>query len=813
MSLARVHSEADRLRALQQYDVLDTPADPALDEITSLAAQICAAPIAAINLIDSQRVWFKSRLGTSICEVPRDHIPCQSILNGQGLLQIPDTELHPDFAQKGITLGKSTIRFYAGVPLSTLEGAIIGTLCVMDTAPRKLNEAQIASLQTLGRQVVTRLELYKKLREMERSARARAHIESALTVERNFVSAVLDTVGALVVVFDTAGRVVRFNRTSETISGYRFTELAGLPYWEKLVPPQNIPEAIRNFEKIRAGGFPAAYENHWLTREGKLRRIAWSATALLDAQKQVAFVIATGIDVTLQRQAEETLRESEARYRQLIEGSLGMVCTHDLQGVLRSINTHAATSLGYAVEELVGMPMGDLIPAEHKQGLAQYLKAVREQGEAQGTLHLNHRNGSLRVVAFRNKLIELPGREPYVLGHGIDVTEKTQAEEKLRSLIRQSNSILESVGEGIYGIDLQGNVTVVNPAAAAMLGYQQQELLGKPMHALIHHTRTDGKPFPTEACPILGTVKNLEPVRVPDGTFWRKDGTGFQVEYVACPQIDTSEGGTGRAVGVVVAFADVTERRMLERIKDEFISTVSHELRTPLTSLRAALGLATGETLKARPDKMQQMMNIAIGNTDRLVNLVNDILDLERMGSGKSELHSSLCNAEDLLHRATDLLVTSVAKAQIRIVYDIEPVDVWADPDRILQTLTNLISNAIKFSPPESEIRLATRAVNKQEARIEVHDQGRGIPNGKLEMIFERFQQVDASDSRAKGGTGLGLAICRSIVEQHGGRIWAESKPGQGASFYFTLPTRPTAHTVTPGLAKPRPAHEALQSR
>jgi signal transduction histidine kinase len=118
-------------------------------------------------------------------------------------------------------------------------------------------------------------------------------------------------------------------------------------------------------------------------------------------------------------------------------------------------------------------------------------------------------------------------------------------------------------------------------------------------------------------------------------------------------------------------------------------------------------------------------------------------------------------------------------------------VNVWADPDRVLQMLTNLIGNAIKFSPNGGEIHLVARNLGDGEARIEVHDQGRGIPEDKLEVIFERFQQVDASDSRAMGGTGLGLAICRSIVQQHGGRIWAESAPGRGASFFFTLPTRP----------------------
>ncbi len=230
-------------------------------------------------------------------------------------------------------------------------------------------------------------------------------------------------------------------------------------------------------------------------------------------------------------------------------------------------------------------------------------------------------------------------------------------------------------------------------------------------------------------------------------------------------------------------------------MKDEFISTVSHELRTPLTSLRAALGLLTGGALTTRPEKLQQMLDIATGNTDRLVRLVNDILDLERIGSGKAELHYTMCSADDLLRRAASLQQTRAPKAQLRITFNAaNGVNVWADPDRILQTLTNLISNAIKFSPPGTEIHLTARGIDENEALIEVRDQGRGIPDDKLENIFDRFHQVDASDSRAMGGTGLGLAICRSIVTQHGGRIWATSTLGKGSTFHFTLPTRPSSH-------------------
>jgi two-component system sensor histidine kinase VicK len=798
MNALLVKDEALRIEALNQYEVLNSAPDPVLDDLTRLAAQICDTPVAAISLIGSDRIWLRSRFGVESLDVSLGSLPCETTILGDTVYEISDARNDPDYAPDGIILEGRPYRFYAGAPLATPGGVSIGALLVLDYHPRMLTAEQTSALSILSRQVITRLELNGRIRQMDRAARSRQRVESALTVERNFVSAVLDTVGALVAVFDPAGRIVRFNRACEMASGYDFPTLVGRYAWDKLIPRQEIPEAIDTFERLRSGHFPAAYENQWLNRDGSLRRIAWSATALTDTQGQVAFIIATGIDVTTQRAAEATLRESEARYRQLVEGSLGMVCTHDLRGTLLTINTHGAETLGRTIEEMTNHNLEEFIVPDRRAALPAYLKKIGETGEAQGLLHLSHADGDVRVVAYRNKLIVVPGHAPYVLGFGVDISEQVRAEGRLRTLTRQSDSILESVGDGIYGIDLEGKVTVVNSAAAQMLGYKQEEMLGRNMHQLIHHTRADGTPYAATDSPIRKSLTNFATVRISNEIFWRKDGTCFPVEYVARPQIDSQSADSNglKTLGVVVAFTDTTERRALDRMKDEFISTVSHELRTPLTSLRGALGLLAGGALTNRPEKTQQMLEIAISNSDRLVRLVNDILDLERISSGKTELHSTVCSAEDLLRRAAGVQQARTPKPNIRIFFAANGVNLWADPDRILQTLNNLLSNAIKFSPAGSEIHLTARNLDEHEALIEVRDQGLGIPADKLEHIFDRFQQGDASDSRAMGGTGLGLAICRSIINQHGGRIWATSKPDEGTTFHFTLPTKPRTNLL-----------------
>ena len=229
------------------------------------------------------------------------------------------------------------------------------------------------------------------------------------------------------------------------------------------------------------------------------------------------------------------------------------------------------------------------------------------------------------------------------------------------------------------------------------------------------------------------------------------------------------------------------EHTHADTLKDEFISTVSHELRTPLTSIRGALGLLSNGIYGKADPKAQNLLRIATTNTDRLVRLINDILDLERMDSDRSSMQIHRCSLRELIVQATETMVPMAEAAGVRVEivpeFHGQPIIFNGDPDRILQLLCNLLSNAIKFSPPGTSIRLHSSTIN-DDFVLRVEDSGRGIPAEKLETIFDRFQQVEDSDSRQKGGTGLGLAICRSIAVQHGGTIWAERNDD-------TIPNRP----------------------
>jgi PAS domain S-box-containing protein len=385
---------------------------------------------------------------------------------------------------------------------------------------------------------------------------------------------------------------------------------------------------------------------------------------------------------------------------------------------------------------------------------------------------LNHRIPSHRRDEFADIATSINGV----------IDQRQRVHQELALLKRRDELVLASVGEGILALDADGRVTAANPAAAAMLGEGVDELVGQHHHDLANDPGHGDGSHSQSRQAIDHTLADGQVRYVESDVFWRKDGSSFSVEYTCTPILEE-----GRSYGAVILFRDVTERRAVERMKEEFVSIVSHELRTPLTSIRGSLGLIASGMLGDVPERGQRMLDIAITNSDRLVRLINDILDIEKLDSGAVKMNLQPSNAADLMTQATETMRALANESGVSLAVTPAWAQLNVDPDRILQALTNLLSNAIKFSDWGGRVWMsAERHGNK--IVFEVNDQGRGIPPHRLETIFERFQQVDASDAREKGGTGLGLSICRSIVEQHGGRIWAESTPGKGSTFRFSLP-------------------------
>lgn len=366
-----------------------------------------------------------------------------------------------------------------------------------------------------------------------------------------------------------------------------------------------------------------------------------------------------------------------------------------------------------------------------------------------------------------------------------------QSQEALRASEATLRSAMEHASIGMALVAPSGELLEANPALCNLLGYQLEEALAAGPVKLTHpedrardielaRQALEGgaqeyqfeKRYLHKSGRVINAVLNVSLVRAADGT----------------PQY------------FVAQVLDITQRKEMDRMKSEFISTVSHELRTPLTSIRGSLGLIAAGALGRLPQKLESMIRIAHSNSERLVRIINDILDIEKIESGKLELYPRKVPLGSFLKLAVEANEAYGAKFSVRFVLEegSEHLEVMADHDRLMQVMSNLLSNAAKFSPSGSQVMV--RAYRRGgNARVEVEDRGTGIPEEFRGRIFEKFAQADSSATRRFEGTGLGLAITRQLVEAMGGRIGFDTETGRGTTFHFELPNLATSfdHTVT----------------
>jgi PAS domain S-box-containing protein len=646
--------DAERVAALDALRILDTPPEERFDRLTRLATHVFDVPIALVSLVDADRQWFKSCVGIDSHQTDRSISFCGHAINEPITFVVEDASLDERFADNPLVTGEPFVRFYAGHPLTTVDGHRVGMLCIIDRKPRTFDDQQRGILRE-----------FAALAEAELRQHELNQVVAHQNEAEERVRVVAESVADVIVAIDLRGRIVFANGPARVLFG-------------------DTPDAP-------LVGRPAA---------------------------QVVSDRSPGEIAALIAKAES----------------------------------------------------GD--PSERLEVLAK--------SESGGAVPLD--------VTFAPA--HLDGQRVYIAS-GRDLTEQRRARRELERISQQQELILASSADGIVHIDQDGVVVYANPSAHRMLHRPDNWLQGKHLHSVTHHADVDGRVEPWVSSPVWLTLAVGEVVSAQRDTFDRSDGQPFPVSFTSAPVTED-----GVVTGAVVVFADVSEQAEIERSKDEFVSLVSHELRTPLTSLKGSLGLVTGGVFGALPEEAHEMLLVAVTNTDRLVRLVNDILDLQRVDAGRLQLHVQP-------HRLVELVSDSVATVSglytdrgvllANLVAMQEDLDVLCDGDRIVQVLTNLLGNAAKFSPAGSTVTVTsfieTDAFDGAGyVVIEVADRGRGIPPERLERIFERFEQVDSSDARHGSGSGLGLAIARVLVEMHGGRLTVTSEPGVGSVFSVTLP-------------------------
>ena len=511
--------EARRIAAVRVTGLLDTPPEERFDRITRIARDLFKMPIALVSLVDVDRQWFKSRIGTDLTETPRADALCGHAVLADGPLIVRDATIDPRFMDNPLVTGAMHLRFYAGIPLRGPDGQRVGTLCVIDYVPRDFDDRQIQALQDLSL---------------------------------------------------------------------------------------------------------------WATLE---------------------------------------------------------------------IN---ASSLGQAA-------------------------ALAQEKEA------------------------------------------------------RLNAVVEYAGDGIVTLDDARRIESMNPAAARMFDYIPLQVLGEPIDCLLADDCRTQLEADFNALAAAGRNRGVGIERRVSGR--RDDGSYFSAELVL------SKMWLNDRFGYTCIVRDLTERQKIDAMKSEFISTVSHELRTPLTSIRGSLGLMVGGAVGEMPARAKPLLEIANKNCERLVRLINDILDIEKIESGNMRFQLVTQRLMPLVEQAIAATQAYALQFNVRLELLRDTIDgyVDADADRITQVLVNLLSNAIKFSRAGATVEV--RLVRLPHAmRLSVTNYGEGISDEFRNRIFQKFAQADSSDTRAKGGTGLGLSICKLIIEKHLGRVDFSSEPGVLTEFFFELP-------------------------
>ncbi len=593
------------------------------------------------------------------------------------------------------------------------------------------------------------------------------------------------------------GTVILINDTELKMLGYDRAEVVGKMLFLEFVAPESHPKWIEKFQVLKATGVVKDVEILLKSRRGEVFPVLASSTAITDKGGNYLSSRSTLVDVREQKKVELALQRSEAQYRGIVQDQMDLICRFSPDGRLTFVNKAYCEYFNLDSENCLGksfMPM--VLDDDRTKVKAQFQSSSPDSP----VTTIEHRaispSGQIGWQSWTNRAIfDESGTIIEYQSVGRDISDRKRQDAAVVKLSRA----LELAVVGIAEVDHLGCFVQVNDAYAEMSGYDNAELMGQEWWKLI--VAEDR----AKAMSAYQTMMENDRAEV-EICGARKNGEIFDRKIVFVKAYNENQ----QFVGHYGFTQDISSRREVDCLKDEFISVVSHELRTPLTSIAGALDLVSSGILQTRPEQAHRMVTIAAQNTERLVRMINDILDMERIKSGKITMEREWCDLAIILQESVEVMQTLADAARVELKLSSDSVSVSVDRDRMIQVITNLLSNAIKFSEPHTTIDIVTSLIDPSSSHhpitlqldqssvlVAIHDRGRGIPYDKLTTIFQPFQQVDASDSRQKGGTGLGLSICRSILHQHNAPLWVESTLGEGSTFYFALPRLLTSSTTS----------------
>ncbi len=853
-------NEDDRLQALRELEILDTPPEERFDRLTRLARDMFDAPIALVSIVDGTRQWFKSAQGLEATETSREVSFCGHAIMSDEVMVVPDATADARFADNPLVLADPSIRFYAGAPLSAENGQHVGTLCVIDTKPREWTAEQSRTLRELADVVQEELQQNRirdqrlalqalseaaqdtddDVREILRRALVRGcdylglELGAISKVDGDRVEVLVSRAedglireGAFYDLNDTYARlsfvaddVVIVNPaddllTQEAAPIERSTPVAyiGMPLSVKgslfgvlsfattnVSFTQGFNEAQKDFVRLLSKWVAAGIHRWDLDR----RIVSQQQLAGIITRAQASFITKHDRRETFEGLLEDILIMMDCDY-----GFIGEVL-HDETGV-PYLKTLALTNIAWNdemqalyeeyqdeglefrnLDTLFGRTLTEetVVIANHPY------EDPRRGGLPPGHPALNaylgvplFSNGLIGMLALGNKKggftdADVDALETVLItaAQFIDIYRTARQRREDQQVIERLSMVASQMLSGIIITDIDGYIEWANDAFTHITEYPLEQLIGLRPRDALHGKDTDEATVKS----VFDSMSRREAFEV-DLLAYKRSGTSVWVRITANPLADE----WGDPEGYMVMVADISELKSIERMKSGFVSTVSHELRTPLTAITGALALVSSGVTGDVPDGSRKMIEIAYKNSERLGRLIDDLLDMDKLVEGKVRLDMQVTRLMPIVERS---IVANQAYAEqfgvdLRCRGEMAGIMVDVDVDRIDQVLSNLISNAAKFSSAHAVVDVnVVEAKNAGWVRVEVVDRGRGIPASAHHLLFEKFSQVDSTDTRVTGGTGLGLAISKELIQRMGGLIGFSSEENVGSTFFFELP-------------------------
>ncbi len=587
-----------------------------------------------------------------------------------------------------------------------------------------------------------------------------------------------------VIGFTPDGVITEWNPAAERMYGHTAEQALGQRV-DLIVPPELSTDAL--FARVRAGETIGGLDTQSMTRTGERIDVSISMSPIVDDHGEAIGVAGFTRDIGVRVLADERLRRSEM----LLTEAQELTSIGSWEWDLISGEIFWSPELF----RILGLDPGRVVPCfdaylgcihpDDRPAAQRDFAAVATTGTAtMRTSRMLGSDGVLRITQSRTRATtDADGRVVRLNGTTQDVSELVHANERLERANRRNEALLNSAGDGIYGIDRDGMTTFANPVAARLTGHAVEHLVGRSRHDTFRHTRPDGTTYAERDCPVSASLADGTVHRCDADVYWRKDGSSFPVEYTSTPIFEQ-----GVVVGAVVVFKDISARRDLEHAKDAFVASISHELRTPLTSIRGYLELFSDEASGPLTDDQRRFLAIVDRNADRLLRVVSSLLLVAQVDAGAVELALTDVDVAGLLRHGMEVAAPLATANGLELVAELTATPgLRADRELLGQVIDNLVSNAIKFTPAGGCVTLRCFPV-ADHVVLEVADTGLGMSEHEQEQLFERFYRTAAAGERAIPGTGLGLTIVKAFVEAHHGTIAMTSAPGAGTTFRVELP-------------------------